>query len=221
MLASSWIAELRDDPAYEAVVTPLLLEMLRPEPDQKYLDLGCGEGRVSRIVRAVGAVVHGLDLNPILASHASPAFVARLPSIPVADASYDGVFAVLAVEHVPDLRLLFEEARRVTDRGGVLTVVLNHPYWTAPGSTPIHDEDGEVLWRPGEYLGGGAVRHTLGDGMVTFHHRDMATLLTTAAHSGWALEAMSETPHHDRSLVPDGVPRLLAIRWSRLEQIPV
>jgi len=214
--ADWWLEEVDADPAYEAVVTPLLFELLVPQPGTLYLDLGCGEGRVMRRIVAEGARVHGVDLNLGLAARTgAPSLVAYLSNLPLKDDSYDAAYAPLVVEHITDHRRFFTEAARVVRPGGVLVVVSNHPFWTAPNSTPIVDEDGETLWRPGEYFSGGATEVPAGETSITFHHRTMAELLDAAADAGWSLERMIETPHHE---IEDqqGIPRLLGCRWRLL-----
>ena len=215
-LTDWWLEEVSDDPAYEEVVTPLLLDALDPKANQRYLDAGCGEGRIMRLLPAMGAVVHGIDINPDLAVRAGLAVVADMVAMPVRDDSYDGVYTVLTLEHVSDHQSFFAEAARVTRPGGVLALVINHPTWTAPDSTPISDSVGEVLWRPGEYFSRGTSQVPAGEKSVTFHHRSMSDLLNAAAESGWSLEHMVEQPHHE---LEDqmGIPRLLACRW-RLSQ---
>jgi SAM-dependent methyltransferase len=210
-----WREEIAGDTAYEAVVTPLLLAVFDPQPRRLYLDLGCGEGRVMRSVASVGASVHGLDMSYDLAAGVSGTVVARLPGIPMRDDVYDGVYTVLTLEHLEDHRALFAETARVTRPGGVMAVVINHPIWTAPGSTPISDSDGEVLWRPGEYFSLGSSEVAAGLGTVTFHHRTMADLLNAAADACWGLEQMIERPHHEFG-DQAGIPRLLACRWRLL-----
>jgi SAM-dependent methyltransferase len=207
-----WLAELAIDSAYEEVVTPMLLEVLEPARGAIYVDIGCGEGRVMRVVTELGAVVHGLDINPDLAARALPAMVADLLTIPVRDDAYDGVYSALTLEHVADHERFFAEAARVTKPGGVLAVVINHPVWTAPGSTPISDADGEVLWRPGDYFSDGSSEVPAGESTVVFHHRSMADLLNAASAAGWSLEHMIERPHHEFE-DQAGIPRLLACRW--------
>ena len=214
-MSDTWLAELEGDPAYDSLVTPLLLAALSPQPGRRYLDLGCGEGRVMRALEKRGAIAHGIDLNVDLARRAGTALVARLPVIPIRRDAYDGVYSVLALEHIEDHPGLFEETARVTVPGGVMVIVMNHPYWTAPGSTPVTDTDGEVLWRPGEYLDGGSSSVPMGDDEVVFHHRSMSGLLNSAAEAGWSLEHMSEHAHHDID-EQSGIPRLLACRWRLL-----
>ncbi len=213
-IASVWLDELAGDEAYESVVTPLLLEVLRPSAGDLYVDLGCGEGRIMRALTGAGARVIGVEANQELAKLAGDrTIVAELPVIPMRSESVDGVYTVLVLEHISDHRWFFAETARVTKSGGALGLVMNHPYWTAPGSTPVTDRDDEVLWRPGEYFPEGSSEVLLSGHPVIFHHRSMAALLSSAADAGWALISAIERPHHDRAQQP-GIPRLLACRWE-------
>jgi len=218
-LSDWWLAEIEEDLAYEAVVTPMLLDVVRPEPGWTYLDLGCGEGRVMRAVTESGASAHGVDLTLALARRAAesgPVVVGRLPDLGfLRDDSYDGAFCVLALEHIEDERHLFAEAARTVRPDGVLALVINHPFRTAPGATPISDTDGETLWRPGDYFSSGTTLEPAGERHVLFHHRNTARILESAAAAGWSLERFVEAPHHE--LVDQvGIPRLLACRWRLL-----
>jgi ubiquinone/menaquinone biosynthesis C-methylase UbiE len=187
--------------------------VLRPQPGRRYLDVGCGEGRVMRTVANKGASAVGLDLSYQLVERAGSGVVADLMAMPLRDGSFDGVYSVLTLEHVEDHESFFVETARVARSGGVLALVINHPIWTAPGSTPISDSDGEVLWRPGEYFSTVSSEVPAGESSVIFHHRSMATLLNAAADAGWHLEQMIEQPHHEFE-DQAGIPRLLACRWS-------
>jgi len=214
-----WLSELDGDPAYEEVVTPMLLDILQPSPSALYLDLGSGEGRVMRTVQGQGSVAHGVEMNQILAARSAdvgPTMVGLLPDLSFLRAdSYDGAYCVLVLEHVPDHEGFFAGTARVVKPGGTLSLVINHSVWTAPGSTPITDTDGEVLWRPGAYLSEGFTDEPAGKVTVRFHHRPISSLLNAAAASGWSLQRMIETPHHEFG-DQAGIPRLLAIRWSLL-----
>ncbi|MGH8914059.1 MAG: class I SAM-dependent methyltransferase [Acidimicrobiia bacterium] len=215
-LSDWWVSEVADDPAYETVVTPMLLDVLRPEEGKAYLDLGSGEGRVIRAVTAIGASAHGVELNQTLArrsAEAGPTIVGELPGLDfLGDDSYDGAYCVLVLEHLEDHQRLFIESARVVRIGGVMALVMNHPIWTAPDSTPISDSDGETLWRPGAYFSTGTVDEAAGEGRIVFHHRTTAELLNAAADAGWSLQHMVEAPHHE---LEDqvGIPRLLGARW--------
>jgi SAM-dependent methyltransferase len=218
-LSDWWVAEIEEDLAYEAVVTPMLLDVLQPEADLTYLDLGCGEGRVMRALRESGVAAHGVDLTPALARRAAdsgPVVIGRLPDLGfLRDDSYDGAFCVLALEHIEDEGRLFAEAARVVRPDGVFALVINHPYRTAPGATPISDSDGETLWRPGDYFSPGTTLEPAGEGQMLFHHRSTARILEAAAAVGWYLERFVEAPHHELD-DQAGIPRLLACRWRLL-----
>lgn len=215
-LADWWEGEVSNDPAYEEVVTPLLIRILGPEAGSTYLDLGSGEGRVMRSVSETGATVHGVEINRQLARSSAlsgPTVVGSLPDLGfLVEDAYDAAYCVLVIEHVPDHRRFFTETARVVFPGGVLALVANHPIWTAPDSTPITDMDGEVLWRPGAYFSSGVVRERADVGHIVFHHRTMSELMTSAAEAGWCLEEMIELPHPEL-IDQSGIPRLLACRW--------
>lgn len=81
------------------------VDALPPEP--LVLDAGCGTGRDLRLLRERGCRVVGLDLSAaqlgVAADHAPGARLVRgdLRSLPVADRSVDGVYALASLLHVP------------------------------------------------------------------------------------------------------------------------
>lgn len=222
-----WISQLEDDPDYEGVVTPLLLDLLGPVSGRKYLDVGCGEGRVMRRLRGEGATVTGVDGAQGLLSRAAgmgPVVLFRLPSLACfADATFDGCVVSLVLEHLSDHETFFTEVARVTRPYGVLALVANHPVFTAPGSAPIQDYDGEILWRPGRYLTRGVTEEPIGPGrIVRFHHRPLGELLTVASEAGWDLRRLVETGPSDGQIerLPNLASqrhfvRLIGARWTR------
>lgn len=216
-LSEWWVGEVVDDLSYEEVVTPLLLEVFQPDSDALYLDLGCGDGRVMRTVQGLGAKTVGFELVSQLAESAAtvgPTVVGSLPDLSTfRPDSFDGAYCVLVLEHVEDLSAFFAEVGSVVKTGGIFSLVINHPIWTAPGSTPVTDDtDGEVFWRSGDYFGTGYTDERAGNSTIRFHHRSMADLLNSAADAGWSLEMMIERPHHEL-VDQSGIPRLLACRW--------
>jgi len=226
-LAGWWIGEVEGDPAYAEEVVPVACDLIDPRPGQRWLDLGCGEGQMMRALALRDISLVGCDVSSTLAGRAladGPTVVAELPDLDwLQDGSVDGAYAVLVLEHLDDLAPLFAACARVVRPGGGLAAVLNHPVMTAPGSAPVFDpDDGEILWRWGDYLGKGSTSEPAGGGQVTFHHRSLESLLNAAAGAGWSLVRMAERGVGDGQAGRDpllalqrSVPRLLGIRWER------
>ncbi|MCJ7725081.1 MAG: class I SAM-dependent methyltransferase [Acidimicrobiia bacterium] len=226
-LAAWWISEVAGDPAYAEQVIPLALDLIDPTPGERWLDLGCGEGRVMRLLEDRGAIAVGCDLSATLATLAGEegrAVVARLPDLGwLRDDAVDGACAVLVLEHLEDLPALFAACGRVVRPGGRLVAVLNHPVMTAPGSAPVYDpDDEEILWRWGDYFGSGATHEPAGEGEVVFHHRSLAALLDAASGAGWLLGRLVEQGVGERQADRDpllamqrNIPRLLGVVWQR------
>ncbi len=241
-LAGWWADEARSDAVFGTDVAPFTLSLIDgagsgPDAesggdpfrrrsgtdDVPWLDLGCGEGRM---LRRMTRPVIGCDISHDLArlgASAAPVVRCRLPDLAwIRPGTLAGAYAVLTVEHIADLSALFESVRRVVRPEGSLVVVSNHPSFTADGSGPIIDlSDGEVLWRWGPYFETGAVPTILdGTRSVTFHHRPLGAILTTAAEAGWRLERCEERPLSTDAIAAhpgyqgqEFVPRLVGIRW--------
>lgn len=230
-LGEWWVAELASDPAYREVVAPLVMDLATPCGGHLVLDVGCGEGRIMASLAAAGAHPVGCDLNPGLLRRAAavgPVVRCRLPDLGWARSGvFDTAVVSLVLEHLPEVEEVFAELSRVVAPGGALVVVMNHPVFTAPGSGPLVDTDGELLWRTGEYLGTGYTDEPTGQGLVRFHHRPLGTLLTAAGGAGWALERMEERGVETSQIrrVPslagqEHIPRLAGFRWRRIDPEP-
>jgi SAM-dependent methyltransferase len=187
------------------------------------MDLGCGEGQGMRLV---GADTFGCDLSIELLrrSNARGRVVrAELPDLRwLKDRSLDTAFSVYLVDLIEDHRGFFSETARVAKEGGVLVVVINHPAYTAAGSGPMLDTDGEILWRWGSYFTEGSSTEPAANGVVEFFHRPMDALLTSAAKEGWLLDRMIERGLSGATVAQlpqyegqEHIPRLLGVRWRR------
>jgi SAM-dependent methyltransferase len=226
-LSDWWMKELASDPAYSEEIGPMLVDLLAPNPGSLYLDVGCGDGRLMEAVALMGARTIGCDLSVSLLRQArrhGPVVRAILPTLGwVRRGSVDGAMISLVLEHLEDETTLFAEVSGAVRLGGTMALIINHPIWTAPDSSPFEDPSGEVMWRPGTYFGRGHSDEPAGRRKVRFYHRTMADLLNAAADAGWHLERIEERGisriQVDR--IPEyagqeQIPRVMGARWIRL-----
>ncbi len=112
--------------------------------DQKVLEVGSGRGYLQDLVPDYT----GLDVSPSVAQHYhKPFVVGSATEMPFADSSYDAIWTVWVMEHIPEPERALREMRRVLKPGGVLFlyVAWNCTPWAAEGFEvrPY----GEFTWR--------------------------------------------------------------------------
>ncbi len=224
-LAPWWRREAATDLVYREDIEPML-ERLTPEDPGTVVELGCGEGQWLRWLSTKGVQIFGCDGSLQLltdAVSAAPVVCAQLPALSwLQNGSVDNALSVFVLDLIADAGEFFTETIRVVRAGGSLIVIINHPGFTAPGSGPLLDVDGEVLWRWGSYLEDGSSVQPAGDRTVVFHHRSIAKLLTVAAAAGWALQVVQERPLGAAAIERDpgyvgqeGIPRFFGARWVK------
>ncbi len=155
--AASWIAWARADghDSYWRFNRDVFLDLL-PTPPMRVLDLGCGEGRLSRDLKALGYEVVGVDRSPTLvaAAHAADPSLevheADAASLPFDDASFDLVVAFMSLQDIDDMVGAVGEAARILVAGGALCLAIVHPLNSA-GEFESREDDSPFVIR-GSYL---------------------------------------------------------------------
>ena len=106
---------------------------LVPAPGRLTLDLGCGEGRLSRDLQARGHRVVGIDISPTLigaARAADPAGdyrCADASKLPLSDGGCDLVIAFMSLQDIDDLPGATAEIGRVLESDGCACIAIVHP----------------------------------------------------------------------------------------------
>ena len=106
---------------------------LLPPPGRLTLDVGCGEGRVTRDLRELGHAVVAVDSSETMiaaAREADPAgeyLLANAADLPFADGQADLAVAFMSLMDVDDMAGAVRELARVLEPGGRLALAVVHP----------------------------------------------------------------------------------------------
>jgi ubiquinone/menaquinone biosynthesis C-methylase UbiE len=117
-----------------------------PAPGRLTLDVGCGEGRVTRDLRALGHRVIGVDSAPSLIAAAREAdpegeyVEADAAELPFEDGVADLVVSFMALMDMDDMAGGVRELTRVLEPGGRLVAAVVHPINSA-GRFRSREED--------------------------------------------------------------------------------
>jgi SAM-dependent methyltransferase len=189
------------DPEYEEQILPLIAEHLAGAA--RVLDVGCGEGQVSRLALAGGATT-AIGIDPtwtqvlVAAERGGGASYGRAGAgaLPFADASFDAAVACLVFEHIRDVDDAIAEVARVLRPGGRFLFLLNHPLLQTPSSGWIDDQildPPEQYWRIGPYLiEDETIEEVEKDVFIPFIHRPLSRYLNALADVGLVLRRMEE-----------------------------
>lgn len=136
----------RDDPIpfYEYLSRRAVADLPFDTEGAVVLDLGCGPGHYTRALRAAGALVVPMDLDP--AEFTLPGgpphgeVLSDAARLPVRTASVDGVFCSNMLEHTPDTAGVLAEIERVLRPGGWAWISWTNWYspWGGHEITPFH-----------------------------------------------------------------------------------
>jgi SAM-dependent methyltransferase len=199
--AADWIRWAREPghDSYWRFHREAFLELV-PPPGRLTLDVGCGEGRVSRDLRQLGHRVVGVDGSETMvaaAREADPAgeyVVADAAALPFPDDDADLAVAFMSLMDVDDMPGAVREVARVLVPGGRLTLAVVHPINSGHVTDREHPDDNLVL--VGDYFERRRYRDELErNGLrVTFEsrHWTLQDYLEALLGAGFIVEALRE-----------------------------
>ncbi len=200
-----WWARKPGHDSYWQFHRELFLPLI-PRPGRRTLDLGCGEGRVSRDLASLGHRVVGVDVSFTMVAAAraadpSTAFVqGDAAALPFGDDSFDAVVAFMSLQDVDDLPRAVAESARVLERGGRMCAAIVHPFNSAGAfDTDAADSPFTIS---GSYLEPSFYSYeVVRDGVeMTFvsAHRPLSSYTDAIADAGLLIERLAEPvpPEH-------------------------
>ena len=127
-----WTRTPGHDVYHERLNWPAFRALL-PPAGRRTLDIGCGEGRAGRELRAAGHRVVGIDSSPTLVALAREAggyeelVCGDAASLPWMAGAFDLALAYMSLHDIEDLAGAVAEAARVLEAGARLCVAIVHP----------------------------------------------------------------------------------------------
>jgi SAM-dependent methyltransferase len=219
------------DPEYEEQILPMAAHHLAGA--RRVLDVGCGEGQLSRLAIAGGAAV-AVGVDPtwaqvaVASQRGGGASYGRAGAgaLPFASGAFDAVVACLVFEHIRDIDDAIAEVARVLTAGGQFVFFLNHPLLQTPSSGWIDDQildPPEQYWRVGPYLvEDESLQEVEKDVFIPFIHRPLSRYVNALADNGLVLVRMEEPApppgflaRADEYEAAATIPRLLLLRTEK------
>jgi SAM-dependent methyltransferase len=230
--ALAWIESMgeqgeRGDWGRQHVLDPVMMARVRGGDFSNALDVGCGEGRFCRMLKAAGVRVTGIDPTTQLieaAKQRDPSGdyrLGRAERFDFADASFDLVVSYITLIDIPDFRAAIREMARVLKPGGSL-LMANLTGFTSAGAERgwVKDGDGQHLYFPVDrYLDEFSFWFEWSGIRIENWHRPLSAYMSAFLESGLALRYFAEPDavsgaevHRERH---HRVPWFVVMEWQR------
>ncbi len=113
---------------FNSALFKVLVDYLKPEEKEMILDLGCSRGYYVKAMEDYTSGVIGVDISEDSLRNAVTARVeyGDITNLDFAESSFDKVYSLHTIEHLPDLERFFSEVARVLRPGG--TAIIIYPW---------------------------------------------------------------------------------------------
>lgn len=208
--AQAWIAEMGEtgDDSRQHVLDPVLMGLIRETRARNALDVGCGEGRLCRMLSDIGMDATGIDPTARLLERARTLdpdghYVDGIAErLPFDDAAFDLVISCLTLLDIPDSDAAIAEMARVLRPGGHLVTANLSGFMTANHRTArngtgwVKDADGALMHLGvDDYLTDRATWAAWRGIRVRNWHRPLSRYMQAFLSAGLILRHFDEPPH--------------------------
>ena len=224
---------------HRRLIEPSVLQLLKLQPGEAVLDVGCGNGALARRLAAEGANVTAFDFSEELIDLAQKRSAAIGSSVAykVIDATdevammqlgagkYDAITCTMTLMDVPTIVPLFKSASHLLREDGRLVFSTMHPAFNSNNPVFIHEKedlDGRVnehfAVKLRAYLDIPPVKGAGAPGEPTphyYYHRSLSELLGAAFAAGFVLDGLLEP-----AFTMEDSERSDRLSWYKYSQIP-
>ena len=230
--AQAWIDSMgergeRGDWGRRHILDPVMMARVASGAFGNALDVGCGEGRFCRMLKAAGIRPTGIDPTPAMIGAARKRDPSgdyrqgRAEALEFADASFDLVVSYITLVDIPDFRAAIREMARVLRPGGSLLMANLTGYISACCDRGwVKDDTGKDLHFPVDnYLKEFPLRLEWSGIRVVNWHRPLDAYIKAFLEAGLMLKFFSEpapvsgeAEHQERAR---RVPWFVVMEWQR------
>jgi len=228
--ADAWVASQGSEGDFGRrwVMDAPMLERVRRRTYTRALDVGCGEGRFCRMLKAEGITTVGIDPAPALIDHArrfdpeGDYRVEAAEALGFQDGSFDLVVSYLSLIDIPDVRAAIAEMARVLAPGGSLLIANLAGYNSAADANDLGWAtltDGRRAHAMDHYLEEKAAWIAWKGIRIQNWHRPLSTYMTLLLEQGLTLTHFAEPPAHGGDPVRQAhynrAPWFMMMEWAK------
>ena len=224
----------------EVLVWPAVERLLELRPDERVLDVACGNGLTSRRLAALGAQVVALDFAEEMLAYARRRTLEHAECITyllldatdkaallsLGERQFDAALCNMALFDMADIQPLMHALARLLKPAGRFVFSVLHPCFNHPHMAQVaemQDRDGHIVTLYSVKVFG-YMSATVGQAVAMrdqprpqpFFHRPLQALLGAALDAGFVLEGLEE-----RAFPPDHPSRRDSLTWgANYSEIP-
>ena len=205
--AQDWIGQ--DQAVRTGMLDSWMLDALGDVRGKRVLDIGCGEGRFSRLLAGLGAEVTGIDLTEPLIERARSLAVGGDTYVVgdaetldgVSDGSFDVAVSYIVLVDLLDYRASIEAAYRVLRPGSKFVVCNVHPIRSAVPYGWVNLSGRKLFYAVDNYTDEGPREFEWWGRNFVNMHRTLSSYVSAFLDAGFVLEGLDEPVPSEEQLV--------------------
>ena len=196
--AEDWIQQ--DQSVRTGMLDSWMLKALGDLSNARVVDIGCGEGRFSRLLAGLGASVTGVDLTEPFIERARSLAVGNDTYVlgdaenleGIASNSYDLAVLYIVLVDLLDYKAAIEAANRVLKPGGKLVICNVHPMRTSVPYGWINQGGRKLFYALDNYTDEGPREFDWWGKNFINMHRTLSSYISAFLEAGFVLERLDE-----------------------------